>query len=72
MDDVRGQTGSVFHKEQMLLDDMRYLGDKQTIDVKTKEACKQCSSREAGKTFFLTENGRAVSETYCQFMINLL
>lgn len=37
MDNVRGQTGSVFHKEQMLLENMRYLGDKQTIDVKLKK-----------------------------------
>lgn len=37
MDGVRGHTGSVFCEEQMLLDNMRYLGDKQTIAVKLKE-----------------------------------
>ncbi len=37
MDGVRGHTGSVFCEEQMLLDNMRYLGDKQTIGVKLKE-----------------------------------
>jgi len=46
MDVVRGQTGSLFLKEQMLPDNMSDLGDKQTID-KTK----QCASREAGETF---------------------
>lgn len=37
MDSVRGQTGSVVHEEQMLLDNMRYLEDKQTMDVKLKQ-----------------------------------
>lgn len=37
MDGVRGHTGIVFCEEQMLPDNMRYLGNKQTIDVKLKE-----------------------------------
>ncbi len=37
MDGVKGHTGSVFCEEQMLPDNIRYLGNKQTIDVKLKE-----------------------------------